>query len=108
VIGPLPESVTESLQEAWELGLALDLVPAKPALQRLVQEGLAAVATDPTIERITGLQRLIEDARAYQLRFGLWQTQNRFLEIWRARPEARTALVPLGARLDFNLDPERP
>jgi alpha-amylase/alpha-mannosidase (GH57 family) len=109
VIGPLPASVTEPLQEAWELGLALDLVPAKPALQRLVQDGLAAVAADPTVERITALQRLIEDARAYQLRFGLWQTQNRFFfDIWRARPEARTALVSLGARLDFNLDPERP
>jgi hypothetical protein len=108
VIGPLPDSVTEPLQEAWELGLALDLVPAKPALQRLVQDGLAAVAAEPTTERITALQRLIEDARAYQLRFGLWQTQNRFFDIWRARPEDRAALVPLGARLDFNLDPERP
>jgi alpha-amylase/alpha-mannosidase (GH57 family) len=101
--GSLPESVTEPLGEASALGLTLDLVPAKPALQRLVQGGLAAVAAEPTAERIAAVQRLIEDATALQLRFGRWQAQNRFFEIWRTHPQARTALAPLGARLGFHL-----
>ena len=101
--GPLPERVGELIHEAGGLGLTLDLLPAKPALQRAVQSALAAVAADPVAARVAAAQRLIEDARALGLRFGLWQAQNRFFETWRARPEARAALAPLGAALGFNL-----
>ena len=105
--GPLPESVAELIREARELGLTLELAAAKPLLQRVVQGGLAAVAADPAPERIAAVQRLIEGATALQLRFGLWQAQNRFFEIWRARPEARPTLGSLGAALAFNLAVEQ-
>jgi len=104
--GPLPERVGELIHEAGGLGLTLDLLPAKPALQRAVQSALAAVAVEPVAARVAAAQRLIEDARALGLRFGLWQAQNRFFETWRARPEARAALAPLGAALGFNLAAE--
>ena len=48
------------------------------------------------------------DARAVGLRFGLWGTQNRFFEIWRARPEAHATLAPLATELGFKLAPETP
>src|SRR5918994_960363 len=76
--GPLPERVGELIREASGLGLTLDLLPAKPALQRAVQSALAAVAAEPVAARVAAAQRLIEDARALGLRFGLWQAQNRF------------------------------
>jgi alpha-amylase/alpha-mannosidase (GH57 family) len=101
--GPLPARAAELLGEASGLGLALDLVPAKPALQRAVQGALGAVAAEPVAARVAAAQRLIEDARARGLRFGLWQAQNRFFEIWQARADARPALTPLGVVLGFNL-----
>jgi alpha-amylase/alpha-mannosidase (GH57 family) len=104
--GPMPERVGELIDEARGLGLMLDLLPAKPALQRAVQSALAAVAAEPVAARVAAAQQLIEDARALGLRFGLWQAQNRFFETWRARPEARAALAPLGAALGFNLAAE--
>jgi hypothetical protein len=105
--GPLPARAAELLGEAGGLGLSLDLLPAKPALQRAVQGALAAVAAEPVAARVAAAQRLIEDARARGLRFGLWQTQNRFFEIWQARADARPALRPLGVVLGFNLTGER-
>jgi alpha-amylase/alpha-mannosidase (GH57 family) len=104
--GPLPERVGELIHEARGLGLTLDLLPAKPALQRTVQSALAAVAAEPVAARVAAAQRLIEDAVALGLRFGLWQAQNRFFETWRARVEARPTLAPLGAVLGFNLPAE--
>jgi hypothetical protein len=38
------------------------------------------------------------------VRYGQWQAQNRFFEIWRERPVARPALRPLADRLGFELD----
>jgi alpha-amylase/alpha-mannosidase (GH57 family) len=105
--GPLPARAAELLGEAGGLGLSLDLLPAKPALQRAVQGALTAVAAEPVAARVAAAQRLIEDARARGLRFGLWQTQNRFFEIWQARADARPALRPLGVVLGFNLTGER-
>jgi alpha-amylase/alpha-mannosidase (GH57 family) len=105
--GPLPEAATEPVYEARALGLTLGLAPAKSTLHRAVMRGLSSVASDPTPERVGAVQRLIEDATALDLRFGLWQTQNRFFEIWRARPDARPTLAPLGARLGFDLQPEQ-
>jgi len=71
-----------------------------------VQSALAAVAAEPVAARVAAAQRLIEDARALGLRFGLWQAQNRFFETWRARPEVRAALAPLGVALGFTLAAE--
>ena len=105
--GPLPARAAELLGEAGGLGLSLDLLPAKPVLQRAVQGALAAVAAEPVAARVAAAQRLIEDARARGLRFGLWQTQNRFFEIWQARADARPALRSLGVVLGFNLTGER-
>jgi hypothetical protein len=105
--GPLPPRVAELIGEAQALGLTLDLTPAKPALQRAVQAALAAVDAEPVAARIGSARRLIEDARALGLRFGLWQTQNRFFDIWQAHPEQRRELAPLGVVLGFNLNGER-
>ena len=104
--GPLPSAVTEPVYEARALGLTLSLTAAKPALQRVVMRGLSSVAGGPTPERVAAVQRLIEDATALELRFGLWQAQNRFLQVWRSLPDARPTLAPLGARLGFNLRAE--
>jgi alpha-amylase/alpha-mannosidase (GH57 family) len=105
--GPLPSGVTELIDEAQGLGLTLDLTPAKPALQRAVQAALAAVDAEPVATRIASALRLIEDARALGLRFGLWQAQNRFFDIWQGHAAQRGELVPLGTVLGFNLTGER-
>jgi alpha-amylase/alpha-mannosidase (GH57 family) len=104
--GPLPERVTEPIQEARALGLTLDLSPAKSTLQHVVMRGFSAVAADPTAEAVGAVQRVVEEATAGGLRFGLWQAQNRFFEIWRSRPAARAVLAPLGAVLGFHLATE--
>jgi len=105
-VGPLPERLLETMAEASALGLTLDLAPAKPRMQALVDRALDALAAEPTAERAADARRLVEDATALGLRFGLWRTQNRFFEIWRARPEARAVLGPLGEALGFNLAAE--
>src|SRR5262249_45203888 len=99
--GPLPPAAVEPVHEAQALGLSLDLAPAKPIWRQVLTRGLSSLADDPTPERVGAATRLIEDATALGVRFGLWQTQNRFFEIWRARPDARATLVPLGVRLGF-------
>jgi hypothetical protein len=104
--GPLPERLVDAIAEARALGLTLDLAPAKPRLQALVDRALDAVAAEPTPRRVADARRLVEDATGLGLRFGLWRAQNRFLEIWRARPEARVALGPLGDALGFSLAAE--
>ena len=40
---------------------------------------------------------LIEGARRLGIRYGHWATQNRFFQLWQARPDARDALLPLAA-----------
>jgi hypothetical protein len=105
-VGPLPERLTETLGEATALGLTLDLTPAKPMMQALIDRALDALAAEPAAERAAEARRFVEEATRLGLRFGLWRTQNRFLEIWRARPEARAALGPLGEALGFNLAAE--
>ena len=107
-VGPLPERLLETLAEASALGLTLDLAPAKPRMQALVDRALDALAAEPTAERAAHARRLVEDATALGLRFGLWRTQNRFFEIWQARAEARAVLGPLGEALGFNLAAEAP
>jgi len=96
------------VSEALALGLTLDLAPAKTHLQAVVDRALDAVAVAPTAEGVADACRLVADARAVGLRFGLWGTQNRFFEIWRARLEARATLVPLATELGFKLALEAP
>jgi alpha-amylase/alpha-mannosidase (GH57 family) len=102
----LPERVGELVGEARTLGLALDLSPARPALQRAVLRALDAMAAEPGPERVAAVRRLVEEAQALGLEYGLWEAQNRFFEIWRARPEPRPELSLLAAALGFNLDGE--
>jgi hypothetical protein len=104
--GALSEPLLDTLAEANELGLTLDLAPGKPALQAAVERALDAVAAEPSAERVATASQLVTDARTLGLRFGLWAGQNRFFEIWRARPEARPRLVPLGTALGFSLGVE--
>jgi hypothetical protein len=104
--GPLSERILEIIAEASALGLSLDLAAAKPRMQVLVNRALETIAAGPTPETVMVAQRLVEDAGTLGLRFGLWQAQNRFFEIWQARPQARPVLRPLGEPLGFNLTGE--
>jgi alpha-amylase/alpha-mannosidase (GH57 family) len=106
--GAFSEPLLEIVAEASALGLTLDLSTAKPALQAAVDGALAAVAAEPGAERVAAAGRLISDARALGLQFGLWAAQNRFFEIWRQRREARARLVPLATALGFKLALEVP
>jgi hypothetical protein len=102
----IPVRVFELSREASDLGLTLDLTAAKPVMVQVVARALAAVEAEPTAERVAETVRLLEGNRQLGVRFGLWATQNRFFDIWRARPEARARLAPLGASLGFNLTVE--
>jgi hypothetical protein len=64
------------------------------------------VAAEPAPDRVATVGRLVADAAALGLDFGLWDVQNRFFEIWRTRADARPVLAPLGATLGFNLEAE--
>jgi alpha-amylase/alpha-mannosidase (GH57 family) len=102
--GALPERVVELVREAEVVGIALDLAPAEPVLQRAVLAALDTMAAAPDAERVAAVRRLVEDARGLRLEFGLWQAQNRFFDIWRAQPETRPLLAPLARALGFNLE----
>jgi alpha-amylase/alpha-mannosidase (GH57 family) len=102
--GALPERAAELVREARALGLTLDLAPATPALRRAVLGALDAVAAEPGAARVAAVQRLVQEAGALGVDFGLWEVQNRLFEIWRAQPEARPVLEPLAAALGFNLN----
>jgi hypothetical protein len=104
--GPLPERLLETLAEASALGLTLDLLAAKPAMQALMERALDAVADGPSAARVAEAVRLVEDAVGLGLRFGLWRAQNRFFAIWRARLDGRAVLLPLGHALGFSLAAE--
>jgi hypothetical protein len=105
-VGPLPERLLEALAEASALGLTLDLRPANPSMQALMDRALDAVDAEPAPARVADAVRLVQDAVALGLRFGLWRAQNRFFDVWQAHPAARAALVPLGDALGFRLVPE--
>ena len=102
----IPPRVFDLTREASDLGLELDLTPARPVMMQAVGLALAAVELEPSAARVADAVRLIEGARQLGARFGLWATQNRFFDIWRARPEARERLAPLGTVLGFDLTPE--
>jgi len=100
-VEPLPERVRELLAEAKTLGLTLDLAPAKPPTKRAVVRALQAVDEEPSATRVARAAGLVTAARGLGLHFGLWDAQNRFFAIWRARPEARAVLAPLATALGF-------
>jgi alpha-amylase/alpha-mannosidase (GH57 family) len=102
--GALPDRAAELVREARALGLTLDLAPAKPVLQRAVLGALDGVAAEPGAERVAAVLRLVQEAGALGVDYGLWETQNRLFEIWRAQPDARPALAPLASALGFNLN----
>ena len=64
------------------------------------------MAEEPTAERVDAARRLVADTQRLGLELSLWGAQNRYFEIWRARPAARPALEPLGEALGFALDGE--
>jgi hypothetical protein len=102
--GRVPERVLELMDEAESLGLALELGAARAPVRRAVALAMDALTAEPTAERAGLVLALIEAAHRLQIRYGHWQTQNRFFEIWRARPDVRPALRPLADRLGFRLD----
>jgi alpha-amylase/alpha-mannosidase (GH57 family) len=99
----LPERVFELAGEARALGVGLELLPMRPLMSRAVGAALEAVRGHPAPDRIETALALITGAQRVGLRFGLWQTQNHFFALWRERPEARPALVPLAEALGFDL-----
>ena len=105
--GPLPARVEELLGEAPALGLTLDLAPVRPdaASGRWI-------ARSPRSRRSRRPSASMPRGDWCWTRSGwvsassLWAAQNRFFEIWRARPAARPTLAPLGVALGFALDGE--
>jgi len=106
--GTLSEPLLETIAEASALGLMLDLSAAKPQLQAAIERALAAVAAEPTPERVAAATRLVTDARTLGLRFGLWAAQNQFFDVWRGGRDARPQLQPLATALGFKLAVEVP
>jgi alpha-amylase/alpha-mannosidase (GH57 family) len=106
--GALPERAFELAEEARSLGLSLDLGASRPVMMRAVAEVLDALAEQPTPDRVDAAVALIEGARRLPVRFGRWHAQNRFFQLWRARPEAQPILRPLADALDFNLAGDAP
>jgi len=101
--GIVPDRVFDLLEEARQVGLTLDLSAANAPMRRAVARAMDALAGDPEPERARSTLTLIDRAWRLGVWFGLWDTQNRFLEIWRRHPQARPALRPLAERLGFQL-----
>jgi len=99
----LPARALELAAEAGTLGVTLDLMPARFAMHRAVQQALAAVEASPVAGHVAEAAALVTGAQRLGVRFGLWATQNRFFDLWRSRPDARAALEPLAEALGFAL-----
>ena len=91
----------ELADEARALGLGLDLGFARPLLRRAVHGAIATLPADPSAERVAAAVALVEGAARLGVGFGRWGAQNAFWALWRARPDAREALSPLGRALGF-------
>jgi hypothetical protein len=92
--------------EARSLGLELEPTAARPIISGAVGQALDALTERPTPERVASFEALVLGLRRLGLRFGLWQTQNRFFALWRDHPEARETLRPLADTLGFALAAE--
>jgi alpha-amylase/alpha-mannosidase (GH57 family) len=102
--GAVPDRVFELMGEATALGLVPDLSAASAPVRRAVAAALRALSHDCSATRLKPAIDLIDAARRLGVDFDLWQTQNRFIDLWRGRPEARGLLSPLGERLGFQLE----
>ncbi|PYN22352.1 MAG: glycoside hydrolase [Candidatus Rokuibacteriota bacterium] len=102
-LGVMPGRVFALVEDARALGLTLDLSPQRFVVHRAVGQALDAVAEEPSRGRVARVIALIEDARRLDVRYGHWATQNRFFQLWRDRPDARSTLWPLAVTLGFNL-----
>jgi hypothetical protein len=102
--GAVPDRVFELMGEASALGLAPDLTAASAPVRRAVAAALDALAEECGAARLRTAIDLVESARRLGVDFDEWQTQNRFIDLWRARPDARDLLAPLGERLGFQLE----
>jgi len=100
---PLPEPVLAVSEEARSLGLHLEVTAARPIISRAVGQALDALSERPTPERVASFEALVFGLKGLGLSFELWQTQNRFLALWRDHPEARETLRPLADALGFAL-----
>jgi alpha-amylase/alpha-mannosidase (GH57 family) len=102
-LGAIPPAVFDLVGEARTLGISLDLTPSRDAMRGAVGNALAAIREAPTAERVAAAVTLIGGARELGLRFGYWNAQNQFLDVWRALPEHRLLLKPLADLLGFAL-----
>ena len=102
-LATMPERVVAIVDEAKDLGLTLDLLPQRFAMQSAVARVLELMAESPTRERVAQATALIEGARRLGIRYGHWAAQNRFFAIWTERPDARGELLPLASALGFSL-----
>jgi alpha-amylase/alpha-mannosidase (GH57 family) len=102
--GALPERVFELAAEAADLGIALDLSPARDPMRQAVAAALAGLREEPSAERTAAALALIAGLRRLGVRFGLWRTQNEFFALWRDRADARPVLRPLAEALGFALE----
>ncbi|PYM90261.1 MAG: glycoside hydrolase [Candidatus Rokuibacteriota bacterium] len=103
-LGEIPERVFAVVDEARQLGLALDLSPKRFLMHHAVVAAIEAIAAAPTGQRVARAVALIEGARRLDVRYGHWVTQNRFFQLWREHPDARRVLLPLAETLAFNLE----
>jgi len=102
-LGAIPARVVALVDDARALGLPLDLSPLRFVVHRAVAQALDAIAEEPSSERVARATALIEGARRLGVPYGHWATQNRFLLLWRERPDARDTLRLLATTLGFNL-----
>jgi alpha-amylase/alpha-mannosidase (GH57 family) len=102
--GAVPDRVFELMGEATALGFAPDLTPAGAPMRRAVAAAMDALAQECSPERVAAAASLIENAQRLGLGFDEWQTQTRFVDLWRARPDVHALLAPLGERLGFSLE----
>jgi hypothetical protein len=100
-LGAIPEQVFELAAEAKAFHFTLDLQGARPALREAVERTLTLVAEGATADRVARAVALIEAADAFGIGFGHWAAQNRFFQLWTARPADREALRPLARALGF-------
>jgi alpha-amylase/alpha-mannosidase (GH57 family) len=104
----ISERAFELADEARTLGITLDLAPRRTTMTGALRRSLEALATAPTPERVAAAVALVDGTRRLGVGFGLWRTQNRFFELWRARPDARGVLRPLADALGFDLTAAAP
>lgn len=100
-LGAIPPRAFELSDEARALDITLDLAFARPALRAAVHQTLQTLQAGPSPDRIDAALALIEGAERLGVGFGRWGAQNDFWALWRARPDARAALEPLGRALGF-------